>query len=523
MAIWIEQRFVAGRFHATRWRQNPFEDIYGEWPPSPWRLLRALAARWFQYARETGDEDEGRLQALLGALAGELPGFYLPDLVWRGRALKQYQPTGLAWSDPAANAAAIKRTATTLVADTYWCISPNETVVWSWPELQLDSTQRVLLAQLLRRLLYFGRAESLCEMKLLDGPPHDSHRAAVELQPGASSGQATSAPVLTALPGQYRHDVLLANTGSQLLKNQPVPPGTGWRYATLPARPRIKPEDRRREIAAQQCLQFAVGGRVYPRMAHWVRVTEAFRQEALKLLRRDNGWSEESQLKFCGHDRQYRPCENHEHPYFVLWPDGHGEPTRLIVWRKQAFEATEVELLWSACEYALEYGVFKKQASIASLANKPRSKRSSEWALRLVPLPLKTTLPPGFKAPSRQGARVWESATPFVPPAQRFRFRKSGKLRMGETVERIAQRLVEALGLPAATITNLDTPCAADATSAWLDLHMTRDRRRQYEQSRTRLARPGYWLRLEFSEPFEGPLALGDSSHFGLGAFRACE
>jgi CRISPR-associated protein Csb2 len=59
MAVVIEQRFPLGRFHATRWNQNPFEDPYGEWPPSPWRLLRALAARWFQYARETGDGESG--------------------------------------------------------------------------------------------------------------------------------------------------------------------------------------------------------------------------------------------------------------------------------------------------------------------------------------------------------------------------------------------------------------------------------------------------------------------------------
>ena len=54
MPLILEQSFPLGRFHATRWNQNPYEDRHGEWPPSPWRLLRALAARWFQYARETG-------------------------------------------------------------------------------------------------------------------------------------------------------------------------------------------------------------------------------------------------------------------------------------------------------------------------------------------------------------------------------------------------------------------------------------------------------------------------------------
>ena len=69
MPLVIEQFFPQGRFHATRWRENPFADAYGEWPPSPWRLLRALAARWFQYSRETGDRDEAAVERLLRTIA----------------------------------------------------------------------------------------------------------------------------------------------------------------------------------------------------------------------------------------------------------------------------------------------------------------------------------------------------------------------------------------------------------------------------------------------------------------------
>src|SRR3990172_2991946 len=95
MPLIIEQSFPLGRFHATRWKQNPFEDPYGEWPPSPWRLLRALTARWFQYFRETGLSNEGERDSLLTALSSEPPAFALPALTWRGPAIKQYQPTGL--------------------------------------------------------------------------------------------------------------------------------------------------------------------------------------------------------------------------------------------------------------------------------------------------------------------------------------------------------------------------------------------------------------------------------------------
>ena len=49
MSVLLRLQFTTGRFHATRWAENPPTDPYGEWPPSPWRLLRALAAAWFDF------------------------------------------------------------------------------------------------------------------------------------------------------------------------------------------------------------------------------------------------------------------------------------------------------------------------------------------------------------------------------------------------------------------------------------------------------------------------------------------
>ena len=45
--IAIKLRFLAGRFHATPWGRHVNEGVV-EWPPSPWRLLRALAATFYR-------------------------------------------------------------------------------------------------------------------------------------------------------------------------------------------------------------------------------------------------------------------------------------------------------------------------------------------------------------------------------------------------------------------------------------------------------------------------------------------
>ena len=58
MKLVLRQEFPLGRFHATSWRVNPYDDPHGEWPPSPWRLVRAVTARWYQWAREASPEPD---------------------------------------------------------------------------------------------------------------------------------------------------------------------------------------------------------------------------------------------------------------------------------------------------------------------------------------------------------------------------------------------------------------------------------------------------------------------------------
>ena len=46
--IAIQITFPWGRYHAHPWGLNPVRLREPEWPPSPWRLLRALASSWFR-------------------------------------------------------------------------------------------------------------------------------------------------------------------------------------------------------------------------------------------------------------------------------------------------------------------------------------------------------------------------------------------------------------------------------------------------------------------------------------------
>src|SRR4051794_30267714 len=101
MRLILRQSFPLGRFHATPWRVNPFDDPFGEWPPSPWRFVRAVVARWYQWSRETAENPNlDQLDALIRALCESSYSFHLPAQAMKGSPLRQYHPVEFGWVPP---------------------------------------------------------------------------------------------------------------------------------------------------------------------------------------------------------------------------------------------------------------------------------------------------------------------------------------------------------------------------------------------------------------------------------------
>src|SRR5829696_8518927 len=75
MAVTIALRFCSGKFHVTPWGHHVNEGL-PEWPPSPWRLLRALVAVW---KRKLSGQPQHLVERILTALASQPPSFHLPS------------------------------------------------------------------------------------------------------------------------------------------------------------------------------------------------------------------------------------------------------------------------------------------------------------------------------------------------------------------------------------------------------------------------------------------------------------
>lgn len=88
--IRIGLTFTAGRYHATPWGRHVNEGAV-EWPPSPWRVSRALIAVGFSKLSWT--EIPQTAKELLVQLIERLPTYWLAPEVTTGHT-RHYMPDG---------------------------------------------------------------------------------------------------------------------------------------------------------------------------------------------------------------------------------------------------------------------------------------------------------------------------------------------------------------------------------------------------------------------------------------------
>src|SRR5438270_4153191 len=127
MPIIFKLTFPAGRYHATPWGRHVNEGV-PEWPPSPWRLLRALVAVWKRTCRELPEEQVRRVLTPLVTP----PRFHLPP--HKVAHTRHYMP----WEKkgPADR---------TLVFDTFVAVGRKEPLYFDWPDATLALDDEICL------------------------------------------------------------------------------------------------------------------------------------------------------------------------------------------------------------------------------------------------------------------------------------------------------------------------------------------------------------------------------------------
>jgi len=523
----ISIRFVAGHYHATPWGHHTNEGAI-EWPPSPWRLLRALISTGYAKVPEWGEGviPPDALKLLL-KLAGVFPAYRLPDAV--GTHSRHYLPI----------LKSAKKEGTALAIDSSAVISRDEALLVHW-DVSLEAAELELLNELVSNLGCLGRAESWTECRLLNqdeipdagwaqpceqssyrGPGRDqvplmapvnadeylawrtekvnAAVAALELPEGKKLTKKQQLELAKAI-APFPEDLiscLQVETGWLQTHRWSQPPGSRKVLYWVPsdaitvAKPIVQ---QRPDVEPVEFMLLALASSSRSRSVLPL-VTRTLPQADLLhkvLVSRASRFDPSKAFELVGCDEAGKPLQGHKHahllPLSLLKEDGHLD--HILVWAPGKLGAEAQRIVRSIRNTYMKGGVGELSVRFVGGGDRTIADRDV------------TELKPIIGQ-----YEVWESVTPFVCPRY---VKKRGK----NTVE----------GQIRAELESRNLPCDEKEVKIEVLLQESRELR-HFVRRRKNSAPPqdmGYAVRLTFEEQVTGPITLGFGSHFGLGLFRGC-
>lgn len=529
MPVTLKLLFPAGRYHATPWGRHVNEGI-PEWPPSPWRLLRAFIATW---RRKCPDLIEASVRPVLAQLL-LAPIFHLPPA--RVAHTRHYMPLGKK------SVVELPVAPTTLIFDTFIALGRKEPVVIHWPGATLSAEESLVLVRLIESLTTLGRAEGWISAELIENPTIDWNcvpSAAPDRDqelvsvfcpdPETAFGDDHYPPLPDAKklkkglkPDDYLFDCprwhLCLDTEIIQAERWPRAPGARWISYARPAdaftRSAVPVLPQPKQQKPPTVARLLLDGPVLPLVTDAVRVAEAVRRALMSrfqarcrrrpeqsqayLIERSEDGDRYSSQVFSGKDWTSKPLCSHRHAYYLPTAEG-SDPRRI----------THVTLF-------AHNGLNPDE--VAALAGL-RDVKAGELELRTQLIALGS--PCDFTARLFGPSQVWVSATPFIGPAHVGRRGRERYLR--KSLKRELRRMTE-LGY----LESHATPADVRELPAMSSERRGCPRAVEFRRGRTRLGDDGYarpfgFFTLSFSKPVRGPISVGYGSHYGLGLFRPAE
>ncbi|MBD2027074.1 type I-U CRISPR-associated protein Csb2 [Leptolyngbya sp. FACHB-711] len=553
MSVGLSIQFLTGRYHATPWDHQVNEGVV-EWPPSPWRILRALVSAYYRLPEQP---DRTLMGQLLNQLANQPPDYALPD--YTAAHTRHYMPV---WKEGKAT--------TTKVFDTFYALpggamSSEAEIQVVWSGVELSEAEQQLLQQLCCQVGYLGRAESWVEMQVVSNskpcnakPLRDEEtnptierlrvlapltveglqgfQAALAVLPQPKKGKAkwkAPADILEAL------ELDIANLHGQ---NWNGIPGTRWiAYKLEP--------NRRNFLRSQPSLpepptfaRFALSSNVLPKLTEAISLGERFRQALMSWSKDAEGQSDPvfvgRKPNESGEDGKGKPAEGHQHAWYLPEVNSKGRISHVTVYAPGGFQERAISALRQIPKVWGTEG-FDVQTVLVSL------ERTEHYHFEREQLGCSLLLGKSCR---------WQSLTPMVLPRHpKCNHRGQPKYIAGTAFQidgpehqtlRLLRQLFNHLNRELSLDQCIEVQYPGDDVGDWLGYGrengkwLVRARclseeagkqfsgyrwqafqRRRYHGDGRKESDRGYWMEIEFAEPKAGPIALGYAAHFGLGVF----
>jgi len=462
----MEVRFDLGRYHATPWGSH-VNDAAVEWPPSPWRLLRALysTTRTNVGLAAQCDAVDRALQVLIDAPA---PVYQLPSTL----------PGHTRHYMPKASYSPARPGETAKVIDSYLAVDPDAPLrVW-W-DANLDAEAMAALTAAARGVGYLGRSESVCAVTMSSHPEPSAAPLARPVVEDDADGEREVVELLCPEDGAAL-GVLAISVTEMRAKRRLMPPGTHRVAYALPREPTSHRAPALNARPSRPTLAvFRLRGSSRPAIIEAVAVGQSLRR-ALQ-ARFGGARDDRASATFSGRAGDRPRVDQHRHAHFLATPGGDGRRIdRVYVWAPEGFGQDEVVAL-AGLTYIRLHETPDLQCALTSLG-----------------CPCELALP-DLLGP----ATAWRSLAPFG-------LVRHPKRRKGEVIdgpEAQIRRELAHRGLPEPMEVSLEK-------GSW-------HRFRSSKAGSSRLERASLTgIRVRFDQPVTGPLALGALSHYGLGLMR---
>lgn len=463
MTLTLSFTFPWNRYHATPWGRNVNEGV-AEWPPSGWRIVRALYSTWQNRAPEL---DEAIVLRTLGQLASP-PAYGLPPHA--EYHTRHYMPDEGHRQGMSGNR--------DKVLDAFVVVPPGAELFVRW-DVGLSEDELACITTLADRLTYLGRAESVCSARVTNGEIAQDVR-------WISPDQLTDdgIPVSVLVPTTPLDIAGIIERPNRLRRRGYIePPGAVRVDYPRPEPIQLRPVRAAVDPPVATAVRFVIASPAPPSRKAVLAVTHVLRQASMSAFgRRSAGKS----ATLAGKDHASEPLRSqHQHAHYLAFnPDSGPLLRNVVVWAPGGFSDEELEALTRLSGREIRPG-----GPVSGFRG---------CRLGLEGFGDIDQVAPELARPST----TWTSFTPFAP-TRHSRQKDPLRFLLAEVTRELGFR-----GLPTPVEVSL-------ARGDWLSYR----RHRPSGRDTIGQARRAFGLSLTFAEPVSGPIVLGDLSHFGLGLF----
>lgn len=512
----IRVSLLSGRYHAHPWGQAQHAMGGPEWPPSPWRLLRTIAACWFDAPDPPCSADiRNEIISALGRAGA--PRIWIPKASFN--EIPFYQPvTKEVQRNVGGKKVGLREINSRVVHYDHFAVLAAPDVYFRF-DTGLTEEQRAVLSRLLSRARYFGRAESRASVELAESDQqkpdgyfettpsgHDARRVpmvrrnvlvttpefnAPDLwrvrEPSRAKRKAGPRARSDASPGDSeapQHFVEALISAKKLL-----PDGTRWLEYELP-RPAVVQQLPKRRISQASSpvvpaaeIHLRLFRRVPIPVLHTVLLARDFRDQA---VRRHSHATDRHSVLLSGREEDGNVARGHRHAYYLPRPT-----------RSSAGFLERLVVVLPGGELGIDQEVLDAILGITRLLKR------DPYPVLVVPEEVRS-------APTTSSASTWRSLTPFLPPLQ-HRPRRDRT----DPVQQMLRAVDESVGRTPAQTSLVDRQIVPILSHLYISSGSSTESPQRHGITR----RAGFAFELEFSEPVRVPTAIGADAHFGLGQF----